>query len=363
MLIICRFKNAFLVLSILQALQQQRTLRQDDEKSTKRKVVDKSSVEKHSVYDSLWAMEELVSPFATQTEFHFRKWIQKPELICALAYSICQEFVDIVDANLQPVIDKASLVGYSAREEWVLCLSAMARRFFKSNVFTGLAQDIQEGDVAPKAATSLWLHTIDQILAFDAKMKSLLVQDSGAIQFRSGVDAIIQHGIVDKARSGFGCMRLFGDRRDWLDLWAHIEFSDAWEKLRPLLNKEEAWVVKKSSRATKSLSPSAGVPSGAVAVLASMWSLIDRCRTLPEAELRLAFVRGGAAVIAREYHDELLDHAEGFMDTGAENEMLIVAACVNAARHCEYKLQVAFSPYFQGKFFFQLTRWIDMLGI
>lgn len=340
---------------MLQALQQKRASERLNTDFSKRRENTRDpagfNADVSLVYEPLWAMEELVSPFASQAVYHFKKWVQKPELVCALAHSMCQEFVDTVDVLLQPVISDAGLKGYNAKEEWVLCFSLMVRNFFKSSVFPGLAEDVEEVSDASKPATSLWLHTLDQILAFDTKMNSLLVQDTGVVQFRSGVDSIIQYGIIEKAKKGLGVVHIFSERPHWLDVWAHIEYADAWEKLMVVLDTEEAWLVKGSNRTTLEK----GIPSGVTAVLAAMWSVIDRCRTLPEVKLRLAFVRKGAIPIAEKYHDELLwrcDQIGGFAGRTTDMDFHIFATCINAARHCEYKLQV---PHFD------LSSYVDFI--
>jgi hypothetical protein len=338
-----RLKLYFRVLAVLQAVQQKRAYERLKKDFLKRQGNARDSAgfnaDKSLSYEPLWAMEELVSPLATQAIYHFKKWVQKPELVCQLAHTMCQGFVDTVDVLLQPVISDAGLTGYNAREEWVLCFSLMVQNFFKSAVFPVLAEDVEERSEASKPATSLWLHTVDQILAFDAKMNSLVVQNTGIVQFRSGSDSFIQHGIIEKSKKGLGAVHVFAERPHWLDVWAHIEFADAWEKLMVVLNTEEAWLVKGSNRTVVEK----GIPSGATAVLAAMWSVIDRCRTLPEVKLRLAFVRKGAVPIAEKYHDELLwrcDQIGGFAGRATDIDVRKVALCINAARHCEHKLQV-----------------------
>jgi len=170
---------------------------------------------------------------------------------------------------------------------------------------------MKERSDTSKPPTSVWLHTLDQILAFDTKMNSLLVQDMGVVQFWSGIDSITQYGIIEKSKKGLGVVHIFAKRSHWLDVWADVEYADAWEKLMVVLDMEEAWLVKGSNR-TKS---EKGISSGVTAVLAAMWYVIDRCCTLPEVKFQLAFVRKEAIPIAEKYHDELLwrcDQIGGF---------------------------------------------------
>lgn len=296
------------------------------------------------VHEPLWIMEEVITPFASRSQYHFRKWSQMPELVCALAYTMCQAYVDLIDESLQPIIDKARLTGYSAREEWVNCLMAVVADHFRTNILPGLVDVIQEQDSPSGPAAALWLHSADQVLGFDTRMRSLAVQASGIL-----ADADIHERIGDSPGIVMSCIGVFAERPDWLKVWAEVEFADAWEKLRLALDKEEAWVVKQEiGGISQSALSSSRVPSGSEAVLASMWAVIDRCRTLPEAEERLNFVKEGATPIAKKYHEELLqrcEQAEGLVDLAKETEMVKVAVCINAARFCESKLQVLLVPF------------------
>ncbi|XP_024374300.1 RINT1-like protein MAG2 isoform X2 [Physcomitrium patens] len=345
-----RFKLYFRVLSGLQALQQKRAseqLKKDCLKSGKNTCVPTGlNVDTFLSYKPLWAMEEFVKPFASQATYHFKKWTQKPELVCALAHSMCQEFVDTVDVLLQPIISDAGLTGYNAREEWIRPFLLMVQSFLTSSVFPGLVEDVEERSAISRSATSLWLHTVDEILAFDSKMKSFLVQDAGVVRFTSGVDSVIQHGIVEKTGSGLGVVHVFVEQPHWLDVWAQIECADAWEKLMTVLNTEEAWLVKESN----STIIEKRIPSGVAAVMATMWSVIDRCRSLPQVKLRLAFVQKGVIPIAEKYHEEILwrcDQIRGFAGRATDLDVRKVALCINAARYCENKLQDPWHLYGQ----------------
>ncbi|KAL5666439.1 hypothetical protein ACJX0J_026547, partial [Zea mays] len=53
---------------------------------------------------------KLVNPISTAAQRHFSKWAEKPEFVFALAYKIIRDF---------PLVDKANLIGYSCREEWI----------------------------------------------------------------------------------------------------------------------------------------------------------------------------------------------------------------------------------------------------
>jgi hypothetical protein len=121
----------------------------------------------------LWVVEELITPISSKAEPHFLRWTTEPDLVFALAYRIAQEYVDVIDYFQQPLIDKAKLAGYTAREEWVFSLVGMVYNFLQTQVLSGLANDLQvEGGVGSVGA-ALWLHIVDQALAFDGRMKSL----------------------------------------------------------------------------------------------------------------------------------------------------------------------------------------------
>jgi hypothetical protein len=158
-------------------------------------------------------------------------------------------------------------------------------------------------------------------------------------------------------------------------VWAHVEFADAWDKLKPKLEKEEFWVIDRGMMPSSQRLGASGLgdgeflgqqslgsseefraPAGAHAMLATMLSIIDRCRSLPKVDQRLAFIRAGAVPVAKEYHKELLQRcqeAEGLTALAEENEMVKVAFCANAAHFFECRLQVLLTP--------ELLRWGCMI--
>jgi hypothetical protein len=377
-----RYQDCFMVLSTLQAVQrnwrQRRICRKREKEvfSTKYNASSRSSIDvDHLPHEPLWTVEELVSSIASRAEHHFVRWTQKPELVCALAYRVCQEYVDMIDEYLQPMIDKARLAGYSAREEWVSCLVGMVGKHLRIKILPGLANDVQEETVVSGPAAALWLHTVDQILAFDIRMRSLAVRALGLFQMGSEGDAVNQDSIGDLLGSGVGCIGVFAEQASWLQVWAHVEFADAWDKLKPKLEKEEFWVIDRGMMPSSQRLGASGLgdgeflgqqslgsseefraPAGAHAMLATMLSIIDRCRSLPKVDQRLAFIRAGAVLVAKEYHKELLQRcqeAEGLTALAEENEMVKVAFCANAARFFECRLQVLLTP--------ELLRWGCMI--
>ncbi|MQM14749.1 hypothetical protein Taro_047684 [Colocasia esculenta] len=103
-----KYCESFLALCNLQEFQRKRNSRQ---------------LEGHNLevarHQPLWAIEELVNPISLASQHYFSMWIDKPEFIFALVYKITRDFIDSMDEILQPLVDKARLVGYSCREEWI----------------------------------------------------------------------------------------------------------------------------------------------------------------------------------------------------------------------------------------------------
>ena len=99
-----KYSESFLSLCNLQELQKRRKARQ---------------LKGHNVGNQLrqplWVIEELVNPISTAAQHHFSKWTDKPEFVFALSYKIIRDFVDSMDEILQPLVDKAKLIGYSCR--------------------------------------------------------------------------------------------------------------------------------------------------------------------------------------------------------------------------------------------------------
>ncbi|KAG6554843.1 hypothetical protein Mapa_003426 [Marchantia paleacea] len=354
--------ESFMALTILQAVQQARRERQLNQyrninDTTSPDSLSERKMKSRATRAPLWAMDELVSPVAAKAEPHFLRWTTKPELAFALAFRLAQEYVDSVDEILQPLIDKANLAGYSAREEWVFSLSSMMSLYLQNHILPGLANDLQDDGGAGSVAAALWLHIVDEALTFDGRMKSLAMRVLGLFQGGSLEEAQVED--LDTL-SGPVVLSIsaIADRQEWLEMWATLEREDVLAKLRVELHSDGAWVTKTKVNVFFGLvqdghqgaSGSLGAPiekfrapAGASLVLASMSAITDRCRSLLEPYQQYVFVKLGVIPIARVYLQEMLGprclELQAVTALADEESMVKVAICLNAARFCEHSLQ------------------------
>ncbi|CAM6101483.1 unnamed protein product [Calypogeia fissa] len=364
-----KYCQSFMALTTLQAVQQSRRERQLKEYKISMQEVASPSGSEFSTYHSdgarrktrsshasLWAVEELISPMSSKAETHFLRWTTKPELVFALAYRIAQEYADVIDDFLQPLIDKAKVAGYSAREEWIFSVVDMASNFLRAHVLPGLANDLRDEGGAGSVGAALWLHIVDQALAFDSRMKSLAMR-TGSL-FQEGSNEEDQSENLDNL-SGPVTLSIsaIADQPEWLALWAKLELADVLVKLRVDLQTDIAWTLRSKSPASAGLpggdyqeayGPSVTnigdflPPSGADFVLSSMSAITDRCRTLLEPQQQYKFIEIGVMPIAGEYLEDLLRRCmevEASTALAEEDSMVKVATCLNAARYCEHALQ------------------------
>ncbi|KAL3691452.1 hypothetical protein R1sor_005103 [Riccia sorocarpa] len=354
-----QYVESFMALTILQAVQQARRERQLNRyKQLNEETESERRIRARSIRAPLWAMDELVSPLAAKAEPFLIKWTTKPELAFALALRLGQEFVDVIDDFLQPLIDKANLAGYSAREEWIFSLVNMMSLFLQTHVLPGLANDLQDDGGAGSVAAALMLHIVDQALAFDTRMKSLAARALGLFGGGSVDDSQVED-LDNLSGPVVLSVSAIADREEWLELWARVELEDVLSKLRVELQSDAAWTTKarseKSLGLVQDVSQGAAVsgllgatvqdfraPAGAYVVLSSMSAIADRCRSLLEPSQQYVFVKTGVIPIANEYHEELLrrcQELEAVTALADESSIVTVATCLNAARYCQYTLQ------------------------
>ncbi|KAG9451248.1 hypothetical protein H6P81_011213 [Aristolochia fimbriata] len=284
---------------------------------------------KVSLQQPLWAIEELVNPIAVASQQHFSKWIEKPEFIFALVYKITREFVDSMDEVLQPLVDKARLVGYSCREEWVSAMVISLSTYLAKEIFpTYLAQLAEEstGTVSSQAKT-LWLHLVDLMISFDKRILSL-VTSSGILLFVKEDEKLMRISV----------MSVFCDRPDWLEIWAQLELNDTLDKLKPVMENEISWTKKIDSSVLLSGLEDYKSPAVSAAILRNLSTLVDRCRPLPSIFLRARFIRLAVAPVMQNFMDCLLrrcQEAEGLTALADDDALVKVVSAINAARYCE----------------------------
>lgn len=317
-----QYRENFLALCSLQEFQMRRKARQlSDFNLTK------------SIHQPLWVIEELVNPIALAFQNYFSKWSGKPEFIFALVYKITKDFVESMDEILQPLIDKARLVGYSCREEWISAMVSSLTTYLAKEVFPNYLSHLEDegaGDSISQAR-DLWLHLIDMIISFDKQTRSLLVS--------TGAVFIVTE---DEKLQRVSSLSVFCDRPDWLDVWAQIELSDATDKLKHELDDDRNWQKKIQESLLVSGSEVSNCPLVSGILLQLLSTLIDRCRSIPGNFLRSRFVRLAAAPLVLEFLDRLLQkcqEAEGLTSLADDDALSKVSISINAAHYCESVLK------------------------
>nr|GMD07711.1 RINT1-like protein MAG2 [Ipomoea batatas]GME05457.1 RINT1-like protein MAG2 [Ipomoea batatas] len=310
-----KYCESFVTLCSLQELQRQRKSRQ---------------LEGHSrevaLHQPLWTIEELVNPISVACQQHFSKWVDKPEFIFALVYKVTQDFVDSMDELLQPLVDEAMLSGYSCREEWIAAMVTSLCMYLVKEVFPQYITQLDEESVSEikSHARTSWLVLIDLMIAFDKKVQSLVSQ--------SGISLSLHEDGLRKISS----LSVFGDRPDWLDLWAEIELDDALDKLKPDIVDERNWSSDVQGAALQSGQGDTKTPAIAGAFLRRLSAVIDRCRSLPTVSLRSKFLKLIGAPLVKKFFDCILlrsQEAEGLTALTDDDALTKVVRCINASRY------------------------------
>ncbi|KAF8403560.1 hypothetical protein HHK36_011664 [Tetracentron sinense] len=328
-----RYSPSFLALCALQHLQFQREARQLDLLGHKRE---------HNL--GLWPIDELVSPIAARVEHHFSKWADQPKFMFALAYKITRDFVVGVDDVLQPLIDKARLVGCSAKEAWVSAMVKMLSGYLAKRILSALAERYTEKNAKSEVIAS-WLHLVDLIVAFDNQMQSLV--SLGTPLF------VGESSRFEEIPGGISALSIFCDRPDWLRIWAKIELKDAQKILKLELEDDRAWLIdtrkgaefhteREPEQFLLSTREDHKAPPIAEAVIKIMWAMIQRCETLPNILLRAQFIRSSAAIFLWKFFKVLLQHCKEAEFTAGHVEddvLMTVSISIDAARYCEFILR------------------------
>jgi hypothetical protein len=273
------YSNSFLALCALQHIQTRRENRQLNLSGQKECTI------------QLWAIDELVSPIASRMEFHFSKWVDQPVFIFELAYKITRDFIVGVDDVLQPLIDRARLISYSAKEAWVSSMVQLLSEFLAKRIFSSLAERYKEKQMKSEVISS-WLHLIDLIVLFDKRIQSLVSSETSLFSTESER--------VESLSGSISVLMIFGNRPDWLKIWAKIELKNACSKLKTDLLDERAWAVDGKERAELhfdtqhfliSSREDHKAPLIAESAVRITWEMVERCETVPVVTLRLQFIR------------------------------------------------------------------------
>ncbi|BFG30806.1 hypothetical protein CerSpe_170800 [Prunus speciosa] len=336
------YSNSFLALCAVQHLQTRREKRQ------------LNLLGQNVFKGQLWAIDELVSPIASRLEYHFSKWVDQPELIFALAYKTTRDFIVGVDDVLQPLIDRARLGSYSAKEAWVYAMVQLLSEFLEKRIFYALAERYKEKEIKSEVIES-WLHLIDLTVVFDKQIQSLGSSEIGLFLGESER--------VGSPSGSISVLMLFCKRPDWLKIWAKIELENGCKKLKTDLKHERAWLVDdkyqdelhfdtKSEHFLLSTRTDYRAPLIAESALGITWEMVERCQTMPATSARIQFVRSAAVrflwyffkvLLLRCKRTEILpdnpdDHA--FLPANPDDDALVrVSGSINAAKYVESKLR------------------------
>ncbi|XP_020583245.1 RINT1-like protein MAG2 isoform X2 [Phalaenopsis equestris] len=305
---------SFLSLCDLQELQFRRKVRQLEGYDV---VID--------LHQPLWVIEELVNPISLASQAHFSKWVEKPEFIFALVFKITRDFVDSMDDILQPWVDKARLVGYSCREEWISAMVTALSTYLAKEIFPKYTENIES-----ESLRSSWLQLIDLMISFDKRMQSLLAN--------SGLPISLLEGENQRSTSA---LSVFCDRPDWLDIWVEIELFEMLERLKSALQSEKNWKTKLQGMVSISGTQDYKSPVVSSIFLQCLSLLIDRAKSLPTISLRSKFIKLTGSPIIQEFIDCLLrrcQESEGLTALADDDAMINVSYSINAARYCESTL-------------------------
>ncbi|XP_066328519.1 RINT1-like protein MAG2 [Miscanthus floridulus] len=320
-----KYSESFLALCNLQELQKRRKARQ---------------LKGHDVGNQLrqplWVIEELVNPISTAAQHHFSKWAEKPEFVFALAYKIIRDFVDSMDEILQPIVDKANLIGYSCREEWISGMVIALSTYLVKEIFPKQIELLQESSSSSDAVSTAyqasvsWLSLVDLMISFDKRIQGLI---SG-----TGLLLVVKD---DDSWQRISVLCVFCDRPDWLQVWAEIERQESLNKLQSAMDLEKNWSARIQGTMLEYDSDDCKSPLITSAVHQTLSLLIDRARPIPSITLRAEFIRMSAAPIISEFLGYMLrrcQEAEGLTALADDNAVLKVSQSINAARYFESTL-------------------------
>ncbi|KAL6633548.1 hypothetical protein ACP70R_026219 [Stipagrostis hirtigluma subsp. patula] len=319
-----KYSESFLSLCSLQELQKRRKARQ-----LKGHNVD------NQLRQPLWVIEELVNPISVAAQHHFSKWAEKPEFVFALAYKIIRDFVDSMDEILQPLVDKANLIGYSCREEWISGMVIALSTYLVKEIFPKQIELLQESNSSdagstPYQARVSWLSLIDLMISFDKRTQDLVMSTGLLLTVKD-----------DDNWQRISVLSVFCDRPDWLEVWAEIERQETFDKLKSAMELEKNWSTVIQGTMLEYETDDYKSPAITVAIQQGLSLLIDRARPIPSITLRAEFIRMSASPIISEFLGCMLrrcQEAEGLTALADDNALFKVSQCINAARYLESTL-------------------------
>ncbi|KAL6912133.1 hypothetical protein ACP4OV_000938 [Aristida adscensionis] len=318
-----KYSESFLSLCNLQELQKRRKARQL-----------KGHNMDSQLRQPLWVIEELVNPISMAAQSHFSKWAEKPEFVFALAYKIIRDFIDSMDEILQPLVDRANLVGYSCREEWISGMVVALSTYLVKEIFPKQVELLQESSnnigSMPYQARVSWLSLVDLMISFDKRTQDLISSTGLLLTVKD-----------DDNWQRISVLSVFCDRPDWLEVWAEIERQETLDKLKSPMESEKNWSTSIQGTMLEYESEDYKSPAITLAVQQGLSLLIDRARPIPSIALRAEFVRMSVSPIISEFHGYMLrrcQEAEGLTALADDNSLLKVSQSINAARYLESTL-------------------------
>ncbi|PAN08220.1 hypothetical protein PAHAL_1G396100 [Panicum hallii] len=248
---------------------------------------------------------------------------------------ILRDFVDSMDEILQPLVDKAKLIGYSCREEWISGMVIALSSYLAKEIFPKQIELLQESSSSdagctPYQARVSWLSLVDLMISFDKRTQDLI----------SGTGLLLTVKDDDNWQR-ISVLSVFCDRPDWLEVWAEIEKQETLDKLKSAMESEKNWSTRNEGTMLEYGSDDYKSPVISAAVQQSLSLLIDRARPIPSIALRAEFIRMSASPIISEFLGYLLrrcQEAEGLTALADDNALLKVSQSINAARYFESTL-------------------------
>uniref|UniRef100_A0ACD5Z4I8 Uncharacterized protein n=1 Tax=Avena sativa TaxID=4498 RepID=A0ACD5Z4I8_AVESA len=318
-----KYSESFLSLCNLQELQKRRKARQ---------------LQGHNVGNQqrqpLWVIEELVNPLSAAAQHHFSKWVENPEFVFALAFKITGDFVDSMDEILQPLVDKANLVGYSCREEWISGIVIALSTYLVKEVFPKQIELIEESSSSdgstPSQARITWLNLVDLMISFDKRTQNLISSTGLLLSVKD-----------DDNWQRISVLSVFCDQPDWLEVWAEIERQEIFENMKSAMENEKNWIKRIEGAMLEYGSDDYKSPAITGAVQQGLSSLIDRARPIPSIALRSEFIRISASPIISKFLGYMFrrcQEAEGLTALADDTALIKVAQSINAARYVESTL-------------------------
>uniref|UniRef100_A0ACD5ZLH4 Uncharacterized protein n=1 Tax=Avena sativa TaxID=4498 RepID=A0ACD5ZLH4_AVESA len=242
----------------------------------------------------LWVIEELVNPLSAAAQHHFSKWVENPEFVFALAFKITADFVDSMDEMLQPLVDKANLVGYSCREEWISGIVIALSTYLVKEIFPKQIELIQESGSSdgstPSQARIAFLNLVDLMISFDRRTQDLISSTGLLLSVKD-----------DDNWQRISVLSVFCDWPDWLEVWAEIERQEIFDNMKSAMENEKNWIKRIEGAMLEYGSDDYKSPAIAGAVQEGLSSLIDRARPIPSIALRSEFIRISASPIISEF--------------------------------------------------------------